>query len=205
MLAGPAIPRHDARAFRSPLTRGTLAKPVDASTEPYVFAAQIQKIWIMRVIDIPRAIGKAIAKIARENPKHIPVHGWIEGLPFQNTLFPRGGGNYRMHVHSRIWRKLDIDAGAAVEVSMLLDSEPREAVIPPDLAAALADTPRALATFNSQTVAFRRQIIIYLEAAKQSRTRDKRMNLIVHRMLERAARKRKRTQRRKSPSGKKRK
>jgi Bacteriocin-protection, YdeI or OmpD-Associated/Domain of unknown function (DUF1905) len=178
---------------------------MDSSGHPYVFAAQIQKIWIMRVIDVPHAIGKAIAKIAGEDPKHIPVHGWIEGLPFQNTLVPSGCGNYRMHVHSRIWRKLDIDAGAAVEVSMLLDTEPREVVIPPDLAGALAATPRALAAFNSQTVAFRRQIIIYLEAAKQSRTRDKRVNLIVHRMLERAAKKRKRPQRKKSPTGKKRK
>ena len=160
---------------------------MNVSDRPYVFAAKIEKIWIMRVIDIPRDIGKAIAKIAGENKKHIPVHGWIEGLPFQNTLVPRGGGNYRMHVHSRIWRKLRIDAGAAVEVTMHLDAEPREAVVPPDLAAELAATPRALATFNSLTLALRRHIIAFLETAKQSRTRDKRIQLIVKRMLERAA------------------
>jgi hypothetical protein len=139
------------------------------------------------VIDIPRDIGKAIAKIAGENKKHIPVHGWIEGLPFQNTLVPRGSGNYRMHVHSRIWRKLRIDAGAAVEVTMLLDPECREAVLPPDMAATLAATPRALATFNSLTVALRRHIINFVEAAKQSRTRDKRIQLVVRRMQERQA------------------
>src|SRR5262249_12001408 len=116
---------------------------------PYVFAAQIHKIWIMRVSDIPRDIGKAIRKLAADNKKHIPVHGWIEGLPFQNTLVPRGGGNYRMHVHSRIWRKLRIDAGAAVEVTMHLDTEPREAAVPPALAAELSATPRALATFHT--------------------------------------------------------
>jgi hypothetical protein len=163
---------------------------MDSSDQPHVFAAQIRKIWIMRVIDIPRDIGKAIAKLGGGNKKHIPVHGWIEGLPFQNTLVPRGAGNYRMHVHSRIWRKLRIDTGAAVEVTLHLDTEPREVVIPTDLAAALADTPRALSTFNSQTVALRRQIITYLEAAKQLRTRDKRVQLIVKRMLERAAKQR---------------
>jgi hypothetical protein len=163
------------------------------ASQPFVFAAQIQKIWIMRVIDIPRDVGQAIRKIAGDNKKHIPVHGWIEGLPFRNTLVPRGGGNYRMHVHSRIWRKLHIDAGAAVEVTLLLDTEPREAVMPPDLAAELAATPRALATFNSQTVAMRRQIIAFLETAKQSRTRDKRIQLIVKRMLDRDAKGRKRS------------
>jgi hypothetical protein len=37
-----------------------------------------------------------------------------------------------MHVNSKIWRKLQIDAGAAVEITLLLDVEPREAVIPPN-------------------------------------------------------------------------
>jgi hypothetical protein len=161
---------------------------MDSAERPYAFAAKIEKIWIMRVIDIPRDIGKAIRKMAGENSRHIPVHGWIEGLPFQNTLVPRGGGNYRMHVHSQIWRKLRIDAGAAVEVTMLLDSEPREIVVPPDLAGELADTPRALATFHQLTAGWRRHIVQFVETAKQSRTREKRIQLIVKRMLERNAR-----------------
>ena len=82
----------------------------------------------MRCIDVPRDIGKAVRKEAGGNPKHIPVHGWIDGLAFENTLVPRGGGNFRFHLNSKIWRKLQIDAGAAVEVTMSLDSEPREAV-----------------------------------------------------------------------------
>jgi hypothetical protein len=166
--------------------------------QPHVFAAQIQKIWIMRCIDIPGDISKAIRNAVGGKAMHVPVHGWIEGLPFQNTLVPRGGGNYRMHVHSRIWRKLRIDAGAAVEVTMLLDTGPREAVIPPDLGAALAETPRALAIFNALTVALRRHIVQYVEAAKQSRTRGKRVQLIVRRMLERDARQRKSRRRGKS-------
>ena len=170
---------------------------MDPAGQPYVFATQIQKIWIMRVIDIPRDIGKAIRKIAGDNPKHIPVHGWIEDLPFQNTLVPRGGGNYRMHVHSRIWRKLRIDAGTAVEVRLHLDTEPRQAVIPPDLGAELAGTPRALATFNTLTIALRRHIIRFVEAAKQTRTRDKRIQLVVRRMLERDAKRNKAAAKRK--------
>jgi Bacteriocin-protection, YdeI or OmpD-Associated/Domain of unknown function (DUF1905) len=165
--------------------------------QPHVFAAKIQKIWILRSIDVPRDISKAIREAVGGKALHVPVHGWIEGLPFQNTLVPRGGGNYRMHVHSRIWRKLRIDAGAAVEVALLLDTEPREAVIPSDFAAGLADSPRALAIFNKLTVALRRQIIQYVDSAKQSRTRDKRIQLIVRRMLERAAKQRRHQQRKK--------
>jgi hypothetical protein len=166
--------------------------------QPHVFLARIQKIWIMRCVDVPRDVSKALGSAAKdagaERLLNIPVHGWIEGLPLRSTLVPRGSGCYRLHVHSRIWRKLRIDAGASVEVTLLLDLEPREARLPPDLAAGLADEPRALAIFNTLTVALRRQIIQYVELAKRSSTREKRVQLIVRRMLERAARrKRKKT------------
>ena len=161
------------------------------SDQPHVFAAKIHKIWIMRCVDIPRDVSKAIRGVGGDDPLHVPVHGWIDGLPFKSTLVPRGGGAYRLHVHSRIWRKLRIDTGAAVEVTLLVDTEPREAVLPPDLAAGLADTPWALATFNGLTVALRRQIVVYVEGAKQVRTREKRVQLVVKRMLERAAKRKK--------------
>jgi Bacteriocin-protection, YdeI or OmpD-Associated/Domain of unknown function (DUF1905) len=163
---------------------------MDRPDQPYVFPARIQKIWIMRCIDIPADIAKAIRGIAGKNVLHIPVHGWIEGLPFQNTLVPRGGGHFRMHVNSKIWRKLGIDAGAAVEVTMLLDTEPRKVVLPPDLAAALSATPHALDAFNAQTIALRGHIIDWVNAAKQSRTRDKRVQLVLRRMQEHDAKQR---------------
>jgi hypothetical protein len=165
---------------------------MSSEENPYVFAAKIQKIWIMRCIDVPRDISKAVRKEAGENARHIPVHGWIDGLAFENTLVPRGGGNYRFHLHSKIWRKLQIDAGAAVEVTMLLDREPREAVVPPDLAAELANTPRALTAFNAVSPSLRRHIVRWVDAAKQSKTREKRIQQTVKNMLERARKKRKR-------------
>ena len=159
---------------------------MSSEENPYVFAAKIEKIWIMRCIDVPRDIGKAMRKEAGGNPKHIPVHGWIDGLPFENTLVPRGGGNYRFHLNSKIWRKLKIDAGDAVEVMMSLDHEPREAVITPDLAAELASTPKALAAFNAVTPSLRRHIVGWIDQAKQSRTRNKRIQFTVKHMLDRA-------------------
>ncbi len=158
------------------------------SDQAWVFAVKINKIWIMRCVDIPKDISRSMQTLVPEGAKHIPVCGFIEGLPFRNMLVPRGGGTFRMHIHSSIWRKLRIDAGAAVEITLRLDTEPREPVLPPDLAAGLAETPRALATFNVLTPALRRQIIRYLELAKQIRTREKRVQIIVKRMLERSAR-----------------
>ena len=145
----------------------------------------------MRCVDVPRNVSKSLRKLAGENLKHIPVLGQVEGLPLKSTLSPRGDGAYRLHIHSNIWRKLRIDAGSTVEVLLLLDSEPRDPVLPHDLAGGLADEPRALAIFNSLTPAFRRQIVRYMEQAKHASTREKRIRLIVQRMLQRAAKGRK--------------
>jgi len=146
----------------------------------------------MRCVDVPRDVSKSLRKLAGDDPKHIPVTGQVEGLPLKSTLSPRGGGSYRLHIHSNIWRKLRIDAGATVEIMLLLDSEPRDPVLPHDLAGGLADEPRALAIFNSLTPSFRRQIVRYVEQAKHATTRDKRIRLIVKRMLERAVTRKKR-------------
>ncbi len=159
--------------------------------QPHVFPARIHKVWIMRCVDVPRDVSKALRSVAGGHALHIPVHGWIEGLPMKSTLVPRGGGCYRLHVHSRIWRKLRIDASATVEVTLLIDSEPREVVLPQDFAAGLADEPRALATFNTLTTALRRQIVQYVDSAKHVRTREKRIQLVIKRMHERAAERRK--------------
>jgi hypothetical protein len=145
----------------------------------------------MRCVDVPRDVSKSLCKLSGDNPKHIPVLGQVEGLPLKSTLSPRGGGAYRLHIHSNIWRKLRIDAGAIVEVMLLLDSETRDPVLPHDLAGGLADEPRALASFNSLTPAFRRQIVRYLELAKHASTREKRVRLIVKRMIERTAKRKK--------------
>src|SRR5256885_6463035 len=152
--------------------------------QPYTFAARIQKIWILRCVDLPRDISKSLRSVAGEDAKHIPVHGWIEGLPITSTLMPAGEGRYRLHVHSRVWRKLRIDAGATVEVTLLIDTEPRDPALPPELAAGLAETPRVLATFNAQTPAFRRQLVQFFEAAKRPATREKRIQQIAKHLLD---------------------
>jgi hypothetical protein len=144
----------------------------------------------MRCVDVPRDVSKSLRRLAGDSPKHIPVHGQVEGLPLKSTLSPRGGGAYRLHIHSNIWRKLQIDSGATVEVMLLLDTEPRDPALPHDLAGGLADEPRALAVFNSLTPALRRQIVRYVEQAKRATTRDKRIRSIVKRILERAAKRR---------------
>jgi uncharacterized protein YdeI (YjbR/CyaY-like superfamily) len=54
------------------------------------------------------------------------------------------------------------------------------------LAAELANTPRALAAFHAVTPSLRRHIVRWIDIAKQSKTRDKRIQFTVKHMLDRA-------------------
>jgi hypothetical protein len=157
--------------------------------QEHIFVAPIQKIWIMRCVDVPADASAAIRAAATGDLQHPPVHGFVEGRAFKSTLSPGKKGCYRLHIHSRIWRKLQIDVGAEVEVTVMLDEAPRPAIVPPDLARALASKPIALKTFNALTLPLRRQILWYLGNAKHASTREKRVKLMVQRMLERAAKK----------------
>jgi hypothetical protein len=182
-----AIWRHNSPVSFSPLRDSSLTE------SPHIFSARIYKQWILRCVDVPRNISKALLReISREMGEaatHIPVHGQAGGRLLKTTLSPAGNGAYRLHLHSNIWRKLRIDECDIVEVMISLDTEPRDPALPPDLAAGLADEPRALAAFQALTPAFRRQIVRYLELAKQSRTREKRVGIIVGNMLKRVAKK----------------
>lgn len=155
----------------------------------------------MRCVDVPGSVSQSLRDSAGENHKYIPVIGQLEGLPLKSTLSPAGGGLYRLHVHSKIWRKLRIDAGDSVEVMLQLDTEPRDPALPQDLAAGLADEPKALATFNTLTAALRVQIVRFVDSAKHAKTREKRIRLIAQRMLERAAKRKKKKSRLTGKSG----
>jgi uncharacterized protein YdeI (YjbR/CyaY-like superfamily) len=106
----------------------------------------------------------------------------------RGSLVPRGRGAFRLHIHSKICRKLGRDAGAAVEVGLQFDPESREPVVPEDLAPALADAPPALGVFRNLTTNLSAAIVRWVEAAKRESTREKRISLCVRRMPERADR-----------------
>jgi len=67
-----------------------------------------------------------------------------KGWRWRARWFRRAEGVIAFHVHSRIWRKLRIDAGAAVEVALIIEREAARDGGSADLAAGLADEPRAL-------------------------------------------------------------
>jgi hypothetical protein len=149
----------------------------------HVFSAKIYKVGIIRFVDVPADVSRAIGSQAA----HVPVRGEVDGLPLQSTLVSRGKGCYRLAIHGDIRKKLRVDAGAVVEIAIERDEEPREPPLPPVLVLALRNSPKAQAVFRQMTTALRRQVVRYLVSVKQQNTLERRVAKLI-RILEQRAR-----------------
>lgn len=146
--------------------------------EYHVFFGEIYKVGVIRYVDVPANVSRAIGN----GTPHVAVQGEVDGVPLRTTLVSRGGGCYRMAVHSGIRKKLKTDVGAYVEVALVRDEEPRDPVLPPALALALRQAPKAQAEFRRMTTALRRQIVRYLTCVKQQATMERRVTKFVARL-----------------------
>jgi Domain of unknown function (DUF1905)/Bacteriocin-protection, YdeI or OmpD-Associated len=144
----------------------------------HVFSAKIYKVGIIRFVDVPADVSRMIG----ERATHVPVMGEVEGLPLRSTLVSRGKGCYRLAIHGDIRKKLRVDAGAVVEIAIQRDEESREPVLPPALALALRNSPKAQAVFRNMTTALRRQVVRYLTSVHQESTLERRVVKFVRRL-----------------------
>jgi Bacteriocin-protection, YdeI or OmpD-Associated/Domain of unknown function (DUF1905) len=147
----------------------------------HVFCATIYKIGIIRFVDVPPGVSRMIG----EGSPHVAVKGEVEGIPLETTLVSRGQGCYRLAIHGDIRKRLRIDAGAVVECAIERDEFSREPVLPPALAFALRNAPKAQAAFRQMSTALRRQIVRYLMRVRQQSTLERRVSKMVRRLEQR--------------------
>ncbi len=119
-----------------------------AISKPARFQATIYKIWLMRHVDVPEEIGRALEKESGKK-KHIPVVATMNGRSTRTTLVPAGGGRYRLQIITALRKAAgDADAGDMIGVALKFDDEPREISVPPELSAVLKDHPKARKEFE---------------------------------------------------------
>jgi Bacteriocin-protection, YdeI or OmpD-Associated/Domain of unknown function (DUF1905) len=137
----------------------------------HIFAGKIYRVGLIRYVDVPADVSRALG----EGAATAPVCGTVEGLPLRTTMVSRGKSCYRLAIHGDIRKKLRIDAGVIVEVALERDEESREPSLPPALVVALRQSPAAQAKFRGMSTALRRQIVRYLTAVKQQATLERRV------------------------------
>lgn len=84
-------------------------------------------------------------------------------------------GTFMISLSSDNRAEAGVGAGDEVEVEIELDTEPREVIVPADLAEALAGDPAAKSAFDRLSYSKQRWHALAIEGAKTSETRQRRV------------------------------
>jgi Bacteriocin-protection, YdeI or OmpD-Associated/Domain of unknown function (DUF1905) len=163
---------------------------------PKQFLATIYKIWMLRYVDVPEEIGRALQReYVREGSearkgetkrgKYIPVVAIVNGRSARTTLTP-GGGHYRLQFNATLRKAARADVGDVVGVELRLDRETRELAVPPELERAMKKRPLLRREFERLPPGGRMQSLRFMHAAKAPATREKRVKRMIEILLERA-------------------
>ena len=166
------------------------------------FLATIYRIWMMRHVDVPNEVARALAKQLQSGrsgaehatqkskklakPKYIPVIAIVGGKSARTTLVPTGGGRYRLQINTAQRKAAHADVGEVVTVELRIDRASRTLPVPPDLSAGLKRHAKAWKAFQELAPGGRRQFIQWFDSAKSPAARQRRLDRAVDVLLERA-------------------
>src|ERR1700748_2791385 len=143
------------------------------------FAEQGEKTgW--SYIEIPADMAQ---ELKPGNKKSFRVKGMLDGLAVKGmALMPMGEGNFIMALKADIRKGIRKNAGAMLQVSLEVDND-YKIEIPDDLQECFDFEPEAIVFFNSLAKSHREYFIKWIESAKTSETRAKRIVNTVNAML----------------------
>lgn len=147
----------------------------------YRFVATLYKLGINRCVDVPEEVSRELG-----GKGYISVVASAQGLVTRTTLVPAGNGRHRLFVDGKIRKKLGVDAGNLIGITLRRDIKPNEISVPDDVAAALRKTHGARRAFENITPALRREFLRWVLKAKHSETRAKLIEKAIPILIERA-------------------
>jgi uncharacterized protein YdeI (YjbR/CyaY-like superfamily) len=92
------------------------------------------------------------------------------------------GGRYMIALSVKNREAAGVAGGDEIDVEVVLDTEPREVVVPEDFAAALDAEPKARAFFDGLPAGQRGWFVLGIEEAKRPETRQNRITKAVERL-----------------------
>lgn len=98
----------------------------------------------------------------------------IDGEPYRGSLAPMGG-KHILIILKRIREKIGKKAGDMVHIVLEQDKEPRTVMVPDDFAMALAKNKKAKEIFEKFAYTHRKEYVRWIEEAKRSETRERRI------------------------------
>ncbi|HZJ09630.1 MAG TPA: YdeI/OmpD-associated family protein [Trueperaceae bacterium] len=105
----------------------------------------------------------------------VAVAATVNGEPLRSTLMASGAGGHYLVVPRALREKLGVTSGDEVQVELELDTAPRTVEIPADFDKALAADAAAAEAFASLAPSRRKEYVAWVEDAKRSETRERRI------------------------------
>lgn len=107
--------------------------------------------------------------------KRVLVNALIDGEPYRGSLVRMGSPCHILGILKEIRQKIGKTIGDEVEIILEEDAEPRQVVIPMDLAQALESVPIAAEAFKRLSYTHQKEYVQWIESAKREQTRQERV------------------------------
>lgn len=124
--------------------------------------------WAFLVL--PKSVSAQLPRRGRTS-----VDGTLNGHPFRATLEPDGQLSHWLKVGKGLREASGVEVGDTVTLEVAPVAKEPEPKLPPDFRKALAASPQARAVWKATTTIARIDWIHWIESAKQSATRQRRM------------------------------
>jgi hypothetical protein len=112
--------------------------------------------------------------VVGEGAKRFPVVATVNGYTWRTTV-ARMGGESLVGLNREVRQGAQVEAGDVVDVTLDLDTAPRDVEVPEALARALADDPEAEAAFARMAFTHRKEYARWVADAKRDETRERRV------------------------------
>lgn len=109
-----------------------------------------------------------------EGAKRFPVRATVNGFAWRTTV-TRMRGEFLLGLSREVRESAGVQAGDTVQLTIELDTEPREVEIPEELSSALSADPAAKAAFERLAFTHRKEYARWVAEAKREETRDRRV------------------------------
>ncbi|MBC8323823.1 MAG: DUF1905 domain-containing protein [Candidatus Marinimicrobia bacterium] len=103
----------------------------------------------------------------------VKVKGTIDGLSYESTLLPLGGGKHNLVVKKEIRKKIGKEAGDTVSVTMEKDTAKRVVKVPKDFRDAM--NQQATEFFKGLAPSYKKLYVEWITGAKKDETRQRRI------------------------------
>ena len=120
-------------------------------------------------IEVPAGVVDALG--GGKRPK---VTVSFKGHTYRSSIAPMGG-RYMISVSAENRAASGAQPGDVLDVTVELDTAPREVSVPPDVSSALDAAPQARAAFDRLSYSHQLQHVLAVEAAKTPQTRTRRI------------------------------